>query len=430
MDTKKHSVTLMLDKCKGCTNCVKRCPTEAIRIKDGHSVIDGDRCIDCGECIRLCPYKAKTASYDSLDTFNNYKWKIALPAPALYGQFDNLSDIDYVVSGLKNCGFDDVFEVARAAEIVSEYTRNYLKGDNIVKPVISSACPVITRLISIRFPYLCDHLLPILQPIEIAARMAKEEALKAHPDLKEEDICCLFISPCPAKVSYVRMPIETDKSAVDGVLSISDIYFKLLPVMQKIVNPETSAQTGIIGLSWASTGGEASALFNDKYLSADGIENVIKVLDQIENENFADLEFIELNACSGGCVGGSLTVENPFIAKARLQNLRRYLPVSLNHIPIEETHRVPPNVLWDSMVEYKPVSQLDPNRDVAIKMMSDIQQIFEKFPHIDCGACGAPNCRAFAEDIVRFGGNPEDCIFLMREKLHDLEKENGDNDGK
>ena len=92
-----HSVSLDLEKCKGCTNCLKRCPTEAIRIRDGHATIDSERCIDCGECIRICPYKAKKAIYDKLEDINKFKYKVALPAPTLYGQFDNLDDIDYLL---------------------------------------------------------------------------------------------------------------------------------------------------------------------------------------------------------------------------------------------------------------------------------------------------------------------------------------------
>jgi len=302
--------------------------------------------------------------------------------------------------------------------------------------VISSACPVIARLISVRFPYLRENLLPIIAPVELAARTAKKEALEAHPELTEEDICVLFISPCPAKVSYMRNPIGVEKTAIDGVLSISDIYFKLVSSMSKIVNPERSSSCGIIGISWAQSGGEAAALFNDKYLSADGIENCIKVLDEIENENFAGLEFIELNACNGGCVGGVLTVENPFIAKARLQNLRRYLPVSENHIAQQEKDSMSDSsitthdILWDSNIEYLPVAQLNSDRAAAMKMMSDIQEIYELFPHLDCGACGAPTCRAFAEDIVRYGGDASECIFLMRERIRELYRWKKENDGK
>lgn len=266
--------------------------------------------------------------------------------------------------------------------------------------------------------------------------MAKKEALEAHPELEEKDICVLFISPCPAKVSYVRNPIGVERTAIDGVLAISDIYFKLVSVMPKIVNPERSSSCGIIGISWAQSGGEAAALFNDKYLSADGIENCINVLDEIEKENFAGLEYIELNACHGGCVGGTLTVENPFIAKARLQNLRRYLPVSENHIGSEEKQNMSDpakdsgGVMWSAPIEYLPVTQLNSDRSAAMKMMGDIQKIYELFPHLDCGACGAPTCRAFAEDIVRYGGDASQCIFLMRERIRELYGWKKENDSK
>ena len=158
----RYSVTLDLAKCKGCTNCIKRCPTEAIRVRNGHAVIQEDKCIDCGECIRLCPYKAKKATYDKFSDFEHYKYKIALPAPTLYGQFEDLDDVDYILTALIECGFDAVYEVSKAAELVTEHTRQYMKKADIPKPIISSACPAIVRLITLRFPCLVDNLLPII----------------------------------------------------------------------------------------------------------------------------------------------------------------------------------------------------------------------------------------------------------------------------
>ena len=419
-----HSVTLQTELCKGCTHCIKRCPTEAIRVRNGKAVIKSERCIDCGECIRVCPYQAKQAKYDSLEDFKDYKYKIALPAPALYGQFDKLDDIDYIISGLYRCGFDDVFEVARAAELVSEYTRQYMKREGIAKPVISSACPAVVRLISVRFPSLIDNVLPVMPPIELAARLAKKEAKKKHPDLKDEDICVLFISPCPAKVSYVKNPIGVEKSAVDGVLAMRELYFKLVSEMNKIDNPTIASQSGIIGMSWAGGGGESSALMNDRYLAADGIENIIHVLDEIEKENFIGLEFVELNACPGGCVGGALAVENAYIAKARLQSLRRYLPVSLNHpTDIGADGRLPDEVLWETGVDYSPVLRLDVDRVTAMKKMAQIQQISETLCDLDCGSCGAPTCRALAEDVVNGEASVDDCIIRLKQRLQMLEGE-------
>ena len=149
MNTYEHSVYLDVQKCNGCTTCLKHCPTEAIRIRENRAVINQERCIDCGECIRVCPNNAKKAKCSKLSAMDKFKWKIALPAPTLYGQFDNLDDVDYVLDGLLKIGFDDVFEVSAAAELVSAYTRLYLKNKTVKKPVISSACPVILRLIGL-----------------------------------------------------------------------------------------------------------------------------------------------------------------------------------------------------------------------------------------------------------------------------------------
>lgn len=64
-----HSVRLDESKCMGCTNCIKRCPTGAIRVRRGKAYIISERCIDCGECIRICPHHAKYAEKYPLTSF-------------------------------------------------------------------------------------------------------------------------------------------------------------------------------------------------------------------------------------------------------------------------------------------------------------------------------------------------------------------------
>lgn len=410
----KHSVTLDVSRCKGCTNCIKRCPTEAIRVRNGRAIIKENHCIDCGECIRVCPYQAKKATYDKFEDFADYKYKIALPAPALYGQFEDLDNVDEILTALIRCGFDAVFEVSRAAELITEYTRQYMKQDGLPRPIISSACPAIVRLIALRFPYLTETLLPLLPPIEYAARLAREEALQAHPELCDEDICVLFLSPCPAKVSYVRHPIGVQNSAVTGALAISDFYFKIRAKRKEITEPMALSKTGIIGLNWAGSGGEATSLLSDKYLAADGIENCIRILDEIENGTLHTLEFVELNACNGGCVGGALNVENPFIAKARLRSLRKYRPISCNHI--EDRNEIPDVLLTDRLSEHDAPSCLSEDRLTAIEKMSEIEKIYHGLPHLDCGSCGAPNCHALAEDIIKGEAAETDCLINLRNR--------------
>lgn len=411
MYTYEHSVQLDPNKCTGCTTCLRRCPTEAIRIHNGHAVINQERCIDCGECIRVCPHKAKKAVCSKLESMERFKWKIALPAPSLYGQFENLEDVDYVLDGLLKIGFDDVFEVSKAAELVSAYTRQYLKTDGVKTPVISSACPVVVRLIGLRFPSLNEHVMRMLPPMEVAARLARERAKQKHPELKDEEIGVCFISPCPAKASYVKNGFADYKSQVDEVVSISDIYFLLINEMKQDVEPLALSESGMIGIGWASSGGESTAVFNEGYLAADGIENVNRVLDQIENGNIPPLKFIELNACTGGCVGGAMTMQNPFIAKARLHSLKRYLPVSQNFLSKEDKRYIPDEYFFNDLPEYKPISRLSDSMAESMRMMADIQKLRKALPGIDCGSCGAPTCRAFAEDVIKGQADVKDCIL-------------------
>ncbi len=405
----EHSVLLIEDRCVGCTTCLRHCPTEAIRIKNGKAQINEDRCIDCGECIRVCPHKAKKAVCGQLKNMDRFKWKIALPAPTLYGQFENLDDIDYVLDGLLKIGFDDVYEVAKAAELVTAYTRQYLKTEGVKKPAISSACPAVLRLIGLRYPSLEEHIIHMLPPMEVAANLAKEKAKKEHPEFNDDEIGVCFITPCPAKTSYVKNGFNEYKSKIDEVVSISDIYFLLIGEMKMGEDIERLSESGMIGVGWARTGGEATAIFNENYLAADGIDNVNIVLDQIENGNISGLEFVELNACVGGCVGGVLTMQNPFIAKARLQALRRYLPVTQNRLSKEELEYIPNYFLFDEFPKYPSIARLSDSIAESMRMMSDIQKLKTTLPGIDCGSCGAPNCRAFAEDVIKGVADIKSC---------------------
>lgn len=427
MDKFFTSVRLDESLCKGCINCIKRCPTQAIRVRNGKAVITKEFCIDCGECIRICPHHAKLATYDKMEVMKEYEYTVALPAPSLYAQVNNLEDVNIVLSALKQMGFDDVYEVSGAAELVSEMSRRYMEVHSDKLPIISTACPSVVRLIRVRFPNLIEHLLPIQAPVDLAAALAKEKARKAT-GLPREKIGIIFISPCPAKVTAVKTPLGIKKSDIDAVLAIKDIYPALISKMNYVASEdkiEDLAISGKIGISWGGTGGEAGGLLTDSYLAADGIENVIRVLEDLEDQKFEHLKFIELNACNGGCVGGVLTVENPFVAKAKLKRLRKYMPVAVNHARIEGM-----DAYWNEEVKYEPVFKLGDNMRESIEKMAKVDELCEKFPGLDCGSCGAPTCKALAEDIVRGVAHERDCIHILREYIHKLSGEISRLDGK
>lgn len=421
MSTYFHSVRLDKDKCRGCTNCIKRCPTQAIRVREGKAHIVKERCIDCGECIRVCPHHAKTASSDSLEKIKDFKYTVALPAPALYGQFNNLDDINIILNALPKLGFDAVFEVSKAAELISDATRIFMETQNPIKPVISSACPAIVRLVRVCFPELIENMLLINAPVEEAGRIAREKAVQ-KTGLKPEEIGIFFITPCPAKITSFKQPIGVDKSNIDCAISIKDIYPVLLKAMEHTENTDelmAMHESGVIGLSWATSGGEASGTLNDNALSADGIENCMKILEEVERGNLDSIDFIELNACQGGCVGGSLTAENPFIAKTRLIRLRKYSPIACNRLPTKE---VPEYLFCKTPIEpCDDVMKLADNFAEAMERMERMKELLKIFPGLDCGTCGAPSCRALAEDVVKGFASEQDCVFRAREELQDID---------
>ena len=414
-----HSVRLDADLCKGCINCIKRCPTEAIRVRGGKAQINSKFCIDCGECIRVCPHHAKHAVYDKLDVLKKYEYTVALPAPSLYSQFNNLDDVNIVLNALLLMGFNDVFEVSAAAEMVSEATREYISAHEEKLPLISTACPSVVRLIRVRFPNLIPHMLPLNPPVEVAASLAVKKALKMT-GLPREKIGIVFISPCPSKVTYVNAPLGTEKSEVDCILAIKDVYPQLLSRMKAVRDDFLEIGTaGKIGISWGRSGGEASGLFTENYLAADGIENDIRVLEDLEDQKFNNLRFVELSACPGGCVGGVLTVENPYVAEVKLKRLRKYMPVARSHVEEETENLIP----WTTGVQYEPVFRLGNNIMESFSRLNQVERLCKKLPGLDCGSCGAPTCKALAEDIVRGEATETDCVYNLRENLHKLSEE-------
>ena len=415
MDTKRfHSVRLEGDKCRGCTNCLKRCPTEAIRVRGGRAHIIDERCIDCGECIRVCGYHAKVAVTDPLSSISRFRYKIALPAPSLYGQFKELRGISQVLNGLKQMGFDEAFEVARGADVVSRAIRERLKNPDLPRPVISSACPAIVRLIQVRFPDLIDHIVDVRQPMEVAAMIAKREFARKH-EVDEKEIGCFFITPCPAKVTAVRNPIGHEKSAVDGAISVLEIYGLLSSQIRNAPVDITIETASDLGVGWARSGGECKAVSVENAMAVDGIENCIRVLEEIEDNRLRDLEFFEGAACTGGCVGGPLNFENNYVARSNVTRLSSRTPNPELNV---DSGMMTKYELYDSSrILPNSAMKLDDDLIEAMRKMERIEAIYKELPGYDCGSCGSPTCRTFAEDIVQGAATQMDCIHKMKEQL-------------
>lgn len=416
-----HSVTLDKDLCKGCINCIKRCPTEAIRVRDGKAHILAERCIDCGECIKVCANHAKVAVTDPLESIKRFKYPIALPAPTLYAQFQGVHQPEPIIASLFRLGFVDVFEVARAAEIVSYAISRAMREEDRPKPVISSACPAILRLIQVSFPALLDNVIDFVSPMEAAAKIAKEEYAQKH-GVDKADVGVFFITPCAAKMTAVKSPVGQEKSHVDGVIAIKDVYAQMRAAMKQGFSPLEIDRASVVGIKWAIPGGEVEAVGIKSSLCVDGIDNVINVLEAIEDARFRNLTYFEGLACVNGCLGGPLTVENSFVAKNRLRSvMNRTLQKTVQRREIFED--AVQTLRMTRPIEPSDALQLSGTMKERIEREERIERLTRGLPGLDCGSCGSPSCRALAEDIVNGYANELNCVFRLNDRINSLAAE-------
>lgn len=403
------------ERCIGCIHCVRECPTEAIRVRNGKAVVDPERCVECGMCVKVCPRHAVKPVVDTLDAMDKYDYRIVIPSTAFLGQFENVKSRNHLLTALKQIGFDEVYEEAIGAEIVSSATRRkYLEGGAKL-PMISSGCPAILKLIQLKYPNLIDHVTEYKPPVEIVSEMARKNAKEKYPG---KSIGIFFIAPCTAKISFMREMDEVVESEIDEMVAISEVYRQVLMNLKKMDDSEVEKleKTGLAGLRWTNPGGESLAVGTDKFIAVDGIFEAMEIFEQVENDKLQNVDFIEAEACVGGCLGGSLTVENCYSARANLKRVvdeakSKYGDVFVNTAEDETL------ILRSKKLRYRPVLQLDNDLNVALKKMEEMGKVLSTLPRIDCGVCGAPTCRAFAEDVVR-GTAAENLCVINRHKKY------------
>ena len=443
---KLHSVALNRDLCVGCTNCIKGCPTEAIRVREGKASIDETRCIDCGECIRICPHHAKGAVTDPLPELAKphpgILYSVLIP-PSFYAQFGSSVTRPMIIKSLYMLGFDYVYEVALGAAASSLRTKELLEEKRTlaaslppeeissVFPMISSACPVVVRLIQMKFKALIPHLVPLDAPMEITARFARAD-IAAKTGLSPDKIFNYFISPCPSKRSAALNPLGQKKSDVDFVLGMHEVYPAILNLVEHMKENQSAASASrqevkyadYNGIQWAAAGGEAQTLGTDKYMAVDGIHNVISILEEIENEHLSDIEFIEPSCCFGGCIGGPLAVANPFAARVRMRNV---IKTAREEQAVSPDQYLNPEAmtphLWEVPLPENNSMRLDEDISTALGKYNKMEEILSTLPGLDCGACGAPTCAALAEDIVQGNALETDCIIKLKEHIRKVARE-------
>ncbi len=414
-----HSIQIDPERCIGCSHCMRVCSTRAIRIIDGYARIQPERCVDCGECFRVCPQRAIYAKDDGLDNLPVENYKIALVPSVFIGQYPSDYSATQVLDAVRQIGFDEVFEVEQTVDFMKEAYQSIAEG-NSSRPLISSYCPAVVRLIQVQYPSLTGQIMRLKAPHDIAAlylRISKEKE-GVDPD----KISIYYVTPCAAKIVAARAPVGEAKSPIDITVNMTVIYNKTSKILYDTKKPglhKTFANMSPDSVNWSLSGTEKE-YFPGRSLAIDGMDNVIEFLEKLESGQISDIDFLEMRACDQGCAGGILCPANRFLTVERLSDRHK----KLQKLKDRDNGRVV-NYLMDCSKMLHEMSGVDPvyprdglllDEDIekALIKLQRIERLMSYFPGFDCGACGAPSCRNLAEDIVKDKASISHCVFVQR----------------
>ena len=427
MPEQTHGFTIDQTKCDGSLACMRSCPTQAIRVKNGKASLMPELCIDCGLCLTVCPSGAIQATTRSLAEIGKYKYKVAVPSPVLFGQFPPAISPRHIVAGLLGLGFDAVWDFAVELALVNRAIVDYVDNWKGPFPLLSISCPVVVRLVQVLYPSMIDQLIRIQVPRELAGRELKRKYSEEF-GLDPDEIAAIYIAPCQAKTISILKPAEEAKSNLEGALGISDVYNDILTLTRAIDKEETgpSVNSTVCNaemLRWSKSEAQERALSGHRYMAVTGLSNVIQVFDDVEKGKLRNIEYLECDACWGGCVGGNLAVDNIYVTLSKLQRLLSELPESNPELEAEVERRY-------RQADFSLKGRLMPRATEKsagglkerVKRIRVEEAVIKALPGLDCGLCGAPTCRTFAKDVAGGTARQEECVLFSNERLEQLRR--------
>ena len=416
-----HALYIVEHACKGCTHCMKRCPTQAIRIAKGKARIDNGLCIECGQCMAVCPNNAIAIEQDSLSQLESYTTRVAIVPAVFFAQFDDSVTLGQIITTLYALGFTHLYLAETGVDILTVLEA---KDQSSSLPLISNFCPSVQRLIQVRFPLLVGNLSTLRSPAQVTAMFAHSE-LKTLAD----GLGVFYFSPCAAKIAQFKTEGSEEHRLFDGIINFDTAYNLVCSYLAKhkeAVQEETRAFSFPVctrkALRWSLVKGQSSN-HSGRCLAVDEMHNVIEFLEILEDEQETNLQFLELDACAEGCVGGILTVRNRFLATERLRHWSSTVPKQLDQNLCER-------ILMHKSAFYKnlnlepaaplEVLGLDTDHAKALQKLRKAERILAALPGIDCGLCGSPCCKALAEDIAKSQASIRQCVVLKLKSAKDL----------
>lgn len=316
------------EKCKACMQCAKVCPYQAIvkvrvpceeacpvdaiaKDENGFAKIDFDKCITCGRCVSMCPFGAvhgKSQVIDVLRQIKSDKKVIAMVAPAIMGQFAGIPE--QINTAIMNLGFTQVYEVAQGADVTSaneavDFKERMARGD---KFMTTSCCAGYVQLVDKHLPEIKPFVSDTKTPLYYTAEIVKND----HPDCVS-----VFISPCSAKR---KEAIQNPQ--IDYVISFDELKAWFIATetdISKCTPTNFKNYASKEGREYALSGGVANAV---NALVEEKINLKAHHINGLNKQSISELKkfaqcgececgnLVEVMACEGGCIGGNAAINS------------------------------------------------------------------------------------------------------------------------
>ena len=255
------------------------------------------------------------------------------------------------------------------------------------------------------------------------AREVRRRLITEYLDNGQE-VVLYYINPCPTKKDPSCLPPRSRPAPAEVSLGINDIYPQLIkhveqikaadaiPFYQTRFEYETCA-TGNASM-WGMSGGEIADMDIDRSLAVSGMEETIHYLEKIEMGLFQDIEYIEFRTCREGCLGGVLNAIDKYLAKSAVQKMIKQFGLG-RRLHRENILRMYEKGEFQTDKDPSKLTSLFGARKKAltIENMQKIEKVLQLIKGTDCTACGAPDCRTFAEDVVRGEAKLNDCVNIV-----------------
>ncbi len=400
--------------CQDCYKCIRECPVKAIKIENQSASILQENCIYCGHCTAVCPVEAKKAREDVSTVkylLQKYNRVYVSLAPSWVAEFPEYDKHTFILL-LKKLGFTDVSETALGAEIVSEHISTCLAEES--KGVfISPCCPSSVELIHKYYSLHSNKIINVDTPM-----LAHGKYLREHFG---DDIKVVFIGPCIAKKRELDM--------TPGVIDVA-ITFKHLKKWfeeQNLTDVSEGEMTDADfvpfpankGNLYPVAGGMIAGVRKKKvpqkmsFQSYSGIKTIMPILDDLDDLGNKTPVFLELLACTEGCINGPGTTRNYSAAVKRTMILENY------DSSCPENHKFDFGTDINNNYDFaEPVKQKEYKEAEVSEVLTSISK-YSKDDELNCGGCGYERCRDFAKAILRGVAERKMCVSYTRRVAQD-----------